>query len=241
MSKPYPSLIIFSALLFISTDAVAKKTKGRKISTANSCGPKQAASTVYNLPSEKDPSTWKPSGFKSFRDSVKMQGSGRTSAGTIARYKGPDVRVPSTCKTTTTSSSGQCLMSYFSVAADPKHWRFGDIIYMRSLADKEITLPGGRKIRHPGFLIVQDTGGAIKGANRFDFFIGTTNATKSEFNKFNLTNKSQCKGKEFEKIDRGSDKYKDALAQIYKNQDSDDAKPRQQGDAPPAQKFAMKD
>ncbi len=50
----------------------------------------------------------------------------------------------------------------------------GDIIYMRSLADQEITLPSGRRVRHPGFLIVHDTGGAIKGPNRFDFFIGPT-------------------------------------------------------------------
>lgn len=163
------STTLLTCLALLYPEAEAR----RRYPNGNLCGGGKATSTVYNLPQEDRPETWR--GFRSFQASVRMQGSGRRANGRIARYTGRDVSVPNSCNTTTTSASGQCLLSYFSIAADPRSgWRMGDIIYMRSLADQEITLPSGRRVRHPGFLIVHDTGGAIKGPNRFDFFIGPT-------------------------------------------------------------------
>ncbi len=209
-----------------------------KVKKAPLCGGKQATSTVYNLPVENKEETWKkskdlPWGFSSFKAAVKMQGSGKRTNGNIARYKGGDVKADPMCTTTKTSSSGQCLLPYFSIAADVKNgWKMGDIIYMRNVADQEITLPSGRKIRHPGFFIVHDVGGAIKGANRFDFFVGGVAPAKSEFEKFKMGSAGSCENKEFEKVDRGSAKYRDALAQIYNNQDSDKTKGGTGGDGP---------
>jgi membrane-bound lytic murein transglycosylase A len=237
------SLRLFTILLIGMTltapDAQARSRRRSSGSGGGSCGASQARSTVYNLPQEDKKETWK--GFKTFQSAVKMQGSGRRTNGNIARYKGGDVKADPTCKTTKTSASGQCLLSYFSIAADPRSgWRMGDIIYMRGLADQEITLPSGRKIRHPGFFIVHDTGGAIKGPNRFDFFIGTTSlhGNDNAFKPFNLADKNMCQNKGFEKIARGSAKYNDALAQIYNNQDSDTSRGNQQGPAGPAQSVA---
>ena len=232
--------VVFTMLLIslTSPEAEARRKKAAAGGGGGLCGAGKATSTIYNLPQEDKKDTWP--GFKDFKSAVRMQGSGRRANGKIARYKGGDVSVPSTCKTTTTSASGQCLLSYFSIAADPSAgFRMGDIIYMRSLADQEIELPSGRKIRHPGFLIVHDTGGAIKGAGRFDFFVGTTNPQKSSFQRFNLADKKKCDNKDFQKIERGSAKYQDALAQIYKNQDSDTSRGNQSpGSSSPSQSIA---
>jgi 3D (Asp-Asp-Asp) domain-containing protein len=226
------STIFLTCLAILYPEAEAR----RRYRPVDLCGGQKATSTVYNLPQEDKRETWK--GFRTFQSAVNMQGSGRRANGKIARYKGPDVTVPSSCKTTTTSASGQCLLSYFSIAADPRSgWRMGDIIYMRSLADQEITLPSGRRVRHPGFLIVHDTGGAIKGPNRFDFFIGPTATRDSAFQKFKLADKNECAGKDYQKVERGSAKYSDALAQIYKNQDSDTSR-GQSADGGPSQILA---
>lgn len=61
-----------------------------------------------------------------------------------------------------------CLDPYFSVAADPSFYKFGDVIYVPALAG--LKLPDGQT--HDGYLIVRDTGGGIVGKNRFDFFTG---------------------------------------------------------------------
>lgn len=61
-----------------------------------------------------------------------------------------------------------CLDPYFSVAADPAFYKFGDVIYVPVLDG--VVLPDGQV--HNGYLIVRDTGGMIKGKNRFDFFSG---------------------------------------------------------------------
>lgn len=62
-----------------------------------------------------------------------------------------------------------CLDPFYSVAADLKYHHAGDVIYLPKL--KGQVLPSGRS--HSGYLIVRDRGGAIKGANRFDFFTGS--------------------------------------------------------------------
>ncbi len=61
-----------------------------------------------------------------------------------------------------------CLDPYFSVAADLSFYRPGDVIYVPAV--RGLILADGRI--HNGYFIVRDTGGAIKGLGRFDFFIG---------------------------------------------------------------------
>lgn len=67
--------------------------------------------------------------------------------------------------------SNICLDPYYSVAADLDYNKPGDVIFVPKL--KGISLPNGDT--HSGFLIVRDKGGAIKGANRFDFYTGFMN------------------------------------------------------------------
>lgn len=64
-----------------------------------------------------------------------------------------------------------CLDPYFSVAADLKYYKVGDVIYVPRLVGA--VLPNGEV--HDGFLIVRDDGGGIKGPHRFDFFTGFFN------------------------------------------------------------------
>jgi len=64
--------------------------------------------------------------------------------------------------------SAICLDPYFTVAADLEFHKAGEVIFVDKL--KGVKLPTGEV--HSGFLIVRDKGGAIKGANRLDFFTG---------------------------------------------------------------------
>lgn len=64
-----------------------------------------------------------------------------------------------------------CLDPYFTVAADLKIYKLGDVIYVPRLLGVE--MPDGQI--HDGFLVIRDAGGAIVGANRFDFFTGFYN------------------------------------------------------------------
>ena len=63
-----------------------------------------------------------------------------------------------------------CLEPYYTVAADLRFHHLGDVIYVPEL--KGVTLPNGEI--HDGFFLVRDTGGRIKGKNRFDFYTGFT-------------------------------------------------------------------
>ncbi|MBX3018090.1 MAG: hypothetical protein KF767_09385 [Bdellovibrionaceae bacterium] len=89
----------------------------------------------------------------------------------IYRYNGSSERVNSGCATTT-GAAGVCLTPYIHVAADPRHHRMGDILRIPQLKGVLVPHPDGGLMPHPGYVIVADTGGAIKGENRFDFFIG---------------------------------------------------------------------
>lgn len=64
-----------------------------------------------------------------------------------------------------------CLDPYFTVAADLKVYKVGDVIFVPRLVG--IQMPDGET--HDGFLIIRDAGGGIQGANRFDFFTGFYN------------------------------------------------------------------
>ena len=61
-----------------------------------------------------------------------------------------------------------CLDPYYTVAADLTYHKPGDVIFVEEM--KGTKLPNGEV--HDGFFIVRDKGGAIKGANRFDFYTG---------------------------------------------------------------------
>lgn len=61
-----------------------------------------------------------------------------------------------------------CLDPYYTVAADLNFHNPGDVIFVEEM--KGTKLPNGEV--HDGFFIVRDRGGAIKGANRFDFYTG---------------------------------------------------------------------
>lgn len=65
-----------------------------------------------------------------------------------------------------------CLDPYYSVAADLKIYNLGDVIYVPSAIGS--VLPNGSI--HDGYFIVRDSGGAIKGYGRFDFFLGVTSS-----------------------------------------------------------------
>ncbi|MDG0816960.1 3D domain-containing protein [Bdellovibrio svalbardensis] len=64
-----------------------------------------------------------------------------------------------------------CLDPYFTVAADLKIYKVGDVIFVPRLVGA--AMPDGET--HDGFLIIRDAGGGISGANRFDFFTGFYN------------------------------------------------------------------
>ncbi len=68
-----------------------------------------------------------------------------------------------------------CMDPYYSVAADLSIYNLGDVIFIPLL--RGVLLPNGEI--HNGFVIVRDTGGAIKGYGRFDFFTGFFGLWKS--------------------------------------------------------------
>lgn len=81
-----------------------------------------------------------------------------------------------------------CLDPFYTVAADMKYYRPGDVIYVPALVGG--VLPNGEK--HTGFLVVRDRGGGIHGPNRFDFFSGNLNwkDPANLFGKLNLGDKN---------------------------------------------------
>lgn len=72
-----------------------------------------------------------------------------------------------------------CLDPYYTVAADIDYHKAGEVIFVEAV--KGTKLPNGEV--HDGFFIVRDRGGAIKGANRFDFYTGLLHY-KNEDNPF---------------------------------------------------------
>ncbi len=69
-----------------------------------------------------------------------------------------------------------CLDPFYSVAADLSIYSLGDVIYIPDL--RGLALPDGSQ--HNGYLIVRDSGDAIKGHGRFDFFTGFISNNKAE-------------------------------------------------------------
>jgi len=88
----------------------------------------------------------------------------------IGRFNGKDrffETTNATCKFGFGIKS-MCLDPFYTVAADLKFHKPGDVIFIPVL--RGIELPNGTK--HDGYLIVRDVGRAIKGSGRFDFFSG---------------------------------------------------------------------
>lgn len=84
-----------------------------------------------------------------------------------------------------------CLDPYRSIAADPIFHKAGDVVFIEKLRGQE--LPNGET--HDGYFVVRDTGGAIKGEGRFDFFIGFDDYRGHLFSKLNLADKRVSKFK----------------------------------------------
>ncbi len=68
-----------------------------------------------------------------------------------------------------------CLDPYYSVAADLSLYNIGDVVFIPTAVG--MVMPDGSV--HDGYFIVRDSGGAITGYGRFDFFTGFS-ITKSE-------------------------------------------------------------
>ncbi|QLY25649.1 3D domain-containing protein [Bdellovibrio sp. KM01] len=155
-----------------------------------------------------------------FRKQVRLQGSGTMPNGKLLTYTGKKINLGS-CDTAF-GASGNCLVPFISVAADPRYYSMGDIIQMPSLKGKTIHLPNGRTMVHPGYLIVQDTGGAIRGRNRFDFFTGSYGFTNrnNAFGAYGsddtqMSDKNDCDSrKTFSVVRRGSGNYEQSLVAI---------------------------
>lgn len=80
-----------------------------------------------------------------------------------------------------------CLDPFYTVAADLTIYKPGDVIYVPAVAG--LHLPNGSE--HHGYFVVRDTGGAIKGKGRFDFFSGfySWRDQKNPFVKLGLASK----------------------------------------------------
>lgn len=188
-------------------------------SARNSCGENVAVSTVYFVPHVLDYCS-SPKPCAAFKRAVRMQGSGTLPGNKVLKYTGKTEDLGS-CETAF-GASGNCLIPYISVAADPRYYSMGDIIEMPAYKGKKITLPNGISFIHPGFFIVQDTGGAIKGKNRFDFFTGSLgmNNIMNVFgtrgpDDMRLADKTECSShKKFDVVRRGSSQYSMSLAAI---------------------------
>lgn len=107
-----------------------------------------------------------------FITDANMQGSGILSPGVLYRYKQSPRHLGHGCKTTF-GFAGTCLIPYVSIAVDPDYHNMGDYIAMPEMKGKKVTLADGRVLTHPGYFRVDDTGGAINGRTRFDFYTGT--------------------------------------------------------------------
>ncbi|MBO9665553.1 MAG: hypothetical protein J7501_01910 [Bdellovibrio sp.] len=190
-----------------------------EIGYSSMCSNNVARSSTYFIPKMSDYCSGSTPCPK-FRRQVRMQGSGIMPGNKLLTYTGKKLKMGS-CGTAF-GASGACLIPFISVAADPRYYRMGDIIQMPSMKGKVIQLPNGRAMVHPGYFVVQDTGGAIKGRNRFDFFTGTYGAN-SLANSFGtraqadmrMTDVNDCDPhKGFTVVRRGSGNYQNSLLAI---------------------------
>jgi 3D (Asp-Asp-Asp) domain-containing protein len=86
------------------------------------------------------------------------------------------------CKTGR-GAGGECIIPYISIAADTEYNRMGTIISMPGMHGKMVRLPNGKVKAHPGYFLIDDTGGKVQGRNKFDFFVGNPDVNASSFGK----------------------------------------------------------
>ncbi|WP_413294603.1 3D domain-containing protein [Bdellovibrio sp. HCB185ZH] len=84
------------------------------------------------------------------------------------------------CKTGR-GKAGTCIIPFISIAADEDHNRMGTIISMPGMHGKKVKLPNGKIVSHPGYFLIEDTGGAVQGRNKFDFFVGNPPVNATSF------------------------------------------------------------
>ncbi len=63
-----------------------------------------------------------------------------------------------------------CLDPFYTVAADLSIYSLGDVIFVPKIVGE--LMPDGHY--HPGYFVIRDSGAAIKGQGRFDFYVGYT-------------------------------------------------------------------
>lgn len=162
------SLVKINVCLFITI--VAMDAVWARVSKIKPCPSGKITSSMYDTPHQKDLC---PGGgiCGLLKKIAANRGSVRLNNGNIYTYSGQQ-RSIGDCPTAI-GSSGVCLTPFVSVAADMRHYNPGDIIEMPGLKGKKVLTYNGKKITHPGYLIVQDIGGDIKGAARFDFYSGS--------------------------------------------------------------------
>lgn len=116
-----------------------------------------------------------------FAKAMRLEGTGRLGDGRALNWAGSCVHSEYDCYseldpkfTTGRGAAGRALVPYHSIAVDPAVIALGTRLYSPELAGK--TMPDGST--HDGWLIADDTGGAIKGAH-IDFFVTDKKAYKT--------------------------------------------------------------
>lgn len=123
-------------------------------SGGSSCGGQTLSASIYHL-----------------KGNAKMNGAAMNAKGQIVGADGKNKGCTAANGQRSAKGAGGCLTPFFSVAGDSSQYNLGDIIYIPDIAKSKISVPGAS--HHPGYFMVQDRGGAIKGSGRFDFFTGT--------------------------------------------------------------------
>ena len=123
---------------------------------------------------------------------VNVEGTGVTRAGIMIQYTGEvhSSNCPSVFGDASpiSAASNKCLIPFISVACDTSIYPFGTIFKIPMLDKVEIAMPplGKNKMKHPKYVVCEDTGSAIKGENRLDFYTGSY-GLKSKANIFGST------------------------------------------------------
>ena len=123
---------------------------------------------------------------------VNVEGTGVTRAGKMIEHTGEvhSSNCPSVFGDASpiSGASHKCLIPFISVACDTSVYPLGTIFEVSMLDKVEIAMPpsGKNKMKHPKYVVCEDTGSAIKGENRLDFYTGSY-GLKSKANIFGST------------------------------------------------------
>jgi hypothetical protein len=213
---------LYSGLVPTLIDSRAEETTIEGVFLSGLCRRGIATSTIYNVPTEDNMCPPRENRCQRFIEAVNLNGTGWLRNGQILRANRSRPESIGSCLTAV-GAWGTCLTPYISIAADIRggHYQYGDIIEMPEMRGKPVTFPNGSVMSHPGFFRVEDTGSAIRGRNRFDFFTGTLrldnprNSFGQESANTDMHAKTECQDrKRFTKLHRGSQQYLAAFNQI---------------------------